>query len=77
MPNYGRERLNSRLNSEGSCGIMGKNNSSHGLQDTTHLKNVQLIGFIRNYEHETTRLEGLHNNMELMYTTLFIPIFTS
>ena len=40
------------LNSEGSCGIMSMNYSTQGLKDTSHLKTVQLIGFMRNYGHE-------------------------
>ncbi|WMV36869.1 hypothetical protein MTR67_030254 [Solanum verrucosum] len=42
------------------------------LEDTTSLKDAQLTKFMRNYGHETTRLDGLHNNMELMYANLLI-----
>uniref|UniRef100_M1DGX3 Uncharacterized protein n=1 Tax=Solanum tuberosum TaxID=4113 RepID=M1DGX3_SOLTU len=40
------------LDSEGSCGIMGMNYSTQGLNDTSHLKTARLIGFMRNYGHE-------------------------
>uniref|UniRef100_M1DQB3 Uncharacterized protein n=1 Tax=Solanum tuberosum TaxID=4113 RepID=M1DQB3_SOLTU len=40
------------LDSEGSCGIMGVDYSTHGLKDTSHLKTTRLIGFMRNYGHE-------------------------
>ena len=35
------------------------------LEDTTFMKDAQLTKFILNYGHETTRLKGLHNYMEL------------
>ena len=40
------------LNSEGSCGIISMNYSTHGFKDTSHLKIVRLIMFMRNYGRE-------------------------
>ncbi|WMV25338.1 hypothetical protein MTR67_018723 [Solanum verrucosum] len=41
--------ISKMLDSEGSCGIMGMESSTQGLYHTTHFRNAQLIGFIRNY----------------------------
>ena len=42
------------------------------LEGSISLKDAQLTKFILNYVHETIRLRGLHNYMELMYMTLLI-----
>ena len=49
MTNYGRERLNARfsITIDRTQYLELKN-----FNDTTHLKNAQLRGFMRNYEHE-------------------------
>ena len=46
------------------------------LDDTTSLKDAQLTKFMLNYGHETTRLKGIHNYMELMYTNIIILLLT-
>ncbi|WMV18310.1 hypothetical protein MTR67_011695 [Solanum verrucosum] len=49
MPNYGRERLNSKV----SITIYRTQYSKlNRLNDTTHLKNARLIGFMRNYGND-------------------------
>uniref|UniRef100_M1DBM6 Uncharacterized protein n=1 Tax=Solanum tuberosum TaxID=4113 RepID=M1DBM6_SOLTU len=40
------------LKSEGSCRIMSMNYSTQGLEDTSHLRTVRLIGSMRIYGHE-------------------------
>ncbi|WMV25055.1 hypothetical protein MTR67_018440 [Solanum verrucosum] len=40
------------LDSECSCRIMGMDNSTQRLKDTSHLKTARLIGFIWNYGHQ-------------------------
>ncbi|WMV57878.1 hypothetical protein MTR67_051263 [Solanum verrucosum] len=40
------------LDSKGSHRIMSMNYSTQGLKDTSHLKTVRLIGFMRNHGHE-------------------------
>ena len=49
MPNYGHERLNARfsITIDRTQYLELKN-----FNDTTHFKNAQLRGFMRNYEHE-------------------------
>ncbi|WMV41025.1 hypothetical protein MTR67_034410 [Solanum verrucosum] len=49
MPNYGRERLNSRfsITVDRTQYFELKN-----FNDTTHFMNAQLRGFMQNYEHE-------------------------
>jgi len=37
---------------QSSCGIMSMNYSTQWLKNTSHLKTVRLIIFMRNYEHE-------------------------
>ena len=49
MPNYGHERLNARfsITIDRTQYLELKN-----FNDTTHFKNAQLRGFMRNYKHE-------------------------
>ena len=47
------------------------------LEDSISLKDAQLTKFMLNFGHETTRLKGLRNYMELMYMNLLIHLFTS
>ena len=47
------------------------------LEDATPLEDTQCMEFMRDLWAWTTRLEGLHNNIELMCTNLLILILTS
>ena len=76
MRNYEHELLNSMTQRYFSKGIRNSTLKGLELEDTTSLKDAQLTKFMLNYGHGTTRLEGLHNYMELMYTTLLILILT-
>ncbi|WMV41993.1 hypothetical protein MTR67_035378 [Solanum verrucosum] len=76
MRNYGYELLNSRTQryfSSPSCSTY----RDLELEDTTSLQDTQFIKFMRNLWALMTRLEGLHNNMGLVYTNLLILILTS
>ncbi|WMV25720.1 hypothetical protein MTR67_019105 [Solanum verrucosum] len=54
MPNYKRERHNSRVSITIYRTQYSKlgNSRTQGLNDTTHLKNARLIGFMRNCGHD-------------------------
>ncbi|WMV41128.1 hypothetical protein MTR67_034513 [Solanum verrucosum] len=72
MLNYGHEIFNSSTQRCFSKEIRNSTLKVLELEDTTSLKDAQLTKFMRNYGHETTRLNCLHNYMELMYTNLLI-----
>ena len=54
MPNYGREQLNSRfpINMHRTQYLELNNSKTQGVNDTTHLKNARLRGFMWNYGNE-------------------------
>ncbi|WMV44922.1 hypothetical protein MTR67_038307 [Solanum verrucosum] len=59
------------LNAEGSCGIMGMNNSTQRLHDTTRFKNAQLTGFMRKLEiTNRSFLLQLRKKLELFWDFL-------
>ncbi|WMV40453.1 hypothetical protein MTR67_033838 [Solanum verrucosum] len=64
MRNYKHELLNSRTQRYFSKGLRNSTLKGLKLEDTTFLKDAQLTKFMRNYGHETTRLDDLHNNMD-------------
>ncbi|WMV28945.1 hypothetical protein MTR67_022330 [Solanum verrucosum] len=64
MRNYRHELLNSRTQRYFSKGLRNSTLKGLKLEDTTSLKDAQLTNFMRNYGHETTRLDDLHNNMD-------------
>ena len=51
------------LDSKGSYGIMGKNYSTQGLNDTSHLKTARLILYMRNYGNELINSRTFMGNM--------------
>uniref|UniRef100_M1DG10 Uncharacterized protein n=1 Tax=Solanum tuberosum TaxID=4113 RepID=M1DG10_SOLTU len=66
MPNYGRERLNAMFSTtiDRTQYLELKN-----FNDTTHIKNVQLRGFMRKYEHEQLT-QGLKDSSHLKIVRL-------
>ncbi|WMV33137.1 hypothetical protein MTR67_026522, partial [Solanum verrucosum] len=72
MRNYGHELFNSRTQRYFSKGIRNSTLKDLELEDTTSLKDTQLSTFMQSYGYETTRLDDLHNNIELMYVTPLI-----
>ncbi|WMV08093.1 hypothetical protein MTR67_001478 [Solanum verrucosum] len=64
MWNYKHELLNSRIQIYFSKGLRNSTLKGLKLEDITSLKDAQLTKFMRNYGHETTRLDGLHNNID-------------
>ncbi|WMV46260.1 hypothetical protein MTR67_039645 [Solanum verrucosum] len=56
--------FNSRTQRYFSKGIRNSTLKGLELEDTTSLKDAQLTKFMQNYGYETTRLDGLHNNMD-------------
>ncbi|WMV19831.1 hypothetical protein MTR67_013216 [Solanum verrucosum] len=74
MRNYGHEQPNSRTSWVICNSPMIRNIISKGLEleDTTPLKDTRLMEFMQNLWAWTTLLKGLHDNMELMHTTLLI-----
>ncbi|WMV51607.1 hypothetical protein MTR67_044992 [Solanum verrucosum] len=65
MRNYKHELLNSRTQRYFSKGLRNSTLKDLIFDDTTSLKDAQLTKFMRNYGDEITRLDGLHNNMDL------------
>ncbi|WMV41342.1 hypothetical protein MTR67_034727 [Solanum verrucosum] len=79
MQNYGHELLNSMTSWVTCNSPMIRNIISKGLEleDTTPLKDAQFPKFMRNLWTGKTRIEGLHNNLELIYTALLILMLNS
>ncbi|WMV59260.1 hypothetical protein MTR67_052645, partial [Solanum verrucosum] len=66
IPNYRREQLNSKvLITIYRIQYSELNNfRTQGLNDTTHLKNARLIGFMRNYGHERLNSRTFEYNLK-------------
>ncbi|WMV48006.1 hypothetical protein MTR67_041391 [Solanum verrucosum] len=64
MQNYKHELLNSKGSYTSQKGIRNSTLKGLKLEDTISLKDAQLTKFMRNYRHETTRLDDLHYNMD-------------
>uniref|UniRef100_M1E0P5 Uncharacterized protein n=1 Tax=Solanum tuberosum TaxID=4113 RepID=M1E0P5_SOLTU len=77
MRNYGHDIFNSSNPRYFSKGIRNSTLKGLELEDTTSLKDTQLTTFMRSYVHETTQLDDLHNNMELLCTTLLFLLLAS
>ncbi|WMV20059.1 hypothetical protein MTR67_013444 [Solanum verrucosum] len=76
MRDYGHELLNSRTSWYNLKRVRNSilNTQDLELEDITPLKDTQFMNFMQNSWELATRIEGLNNNMELMYTTLLILI---